>query len=543
MKFSVRLPFEAIYILAKLKQADFDSYLVGGAVRDTLLNSLNIPETDTVVQEITDFDFTTDAQPNQIQELFAESFYTNEFGTVGIGYENLLNQIESDGLSLPEENIKSRLNRGQKKPEPFITLEDISKVHQSLQKNAKKIAQKLETKPEIPPPFEITTYRSEGVYRDYRRPTSVEWGKSIEQDLERRDFTINAMALTVNEEALSSFLNDSHNLSSVVEFSPKQYQLVDEHQGLTDLNKHLIRTVRSPDERFSEDALRMLRAVRFAVQLKMEIEELTLESIRTNAMLITNISWERISGEFLKMLASDQPDRAIELLDETGLLSFILPELKKTKKVEQGGHHTTDVWVHTLDSLANCPSKDPIVRLAVLLHDIGKPQTYKVREGEITFYNHEIVSSHMADKIGKRFKLSNQQRERLCNLVRHHMFYYQPNHSDAAVRRMIKRIGIENIDDILAMREADRVGSGVDKTSWRLEELKQRIIEQLNQPFDLTDLAIDGGDLIQELNLKPGPIIGQILDELMNRVLANPNLNKKDRLVAEAKELKKDLEK
>jgi len=205
--------------------------------------------------------------------------------------------------------------------------------------------------------------------------------------------------------------------------------------------------------------------------------------------------------------------------------------------MQQRGHHVSDVWTHSLDALRHCPSSDPIVRLATLLHDIGKPLTYKEENESITFYNHDIVGSRIASKIARRLRLTNKDVQRIFTLVRYHMFHYQPNHSDASIRRFIRRVGFENIDDILDLREGDRLGSGAKKTSWRLEEMKERIIEQLNQPMGLDDLNINGHDLMQELQLKPGPILGQILDKLLEKVLENPDLNEKEKLIAEAKNI------
>ncbi|MBU0579269.1 HDIG domain-containing protein, partial [Patescibacteria group bacterium] len=239
----------------------------------------------------------------------------------------------------------------------------------------------------------------------------------------------------------------------------------------------------------------------------------------------------------LKILASQYPAEGINLLDESGLLQYILPEILQGKKVEQGGHHTTDVWTHSIDALKECPSSDPIVRLATLLHDVAKPQTFEIRDNKITFYNHEIVGSRMADKIAKRFKLSNAKRKHLFTLVRFHMFYYQTYHTNSAIRRFMRKVGLENVDDILDLREADRLGSGARKTSWRLEEMKARMIGQLNQPMEVTDLAINGNDLMKEFILKPGAWIGEILGKLLEKVLDEPELNQKEKLIQLSKEL------
>jgi poly(A) polymerase/tRNA nucleotidyltransferase (CCA-adding enzyme) len=539
MNITLSIPFEVLYVLRRLKQTGFEAYLVGGSVRDLLLQALYQLQNQASDLHISDFDFTTNATPEQIQHLFPDSFYTNEFGTVGISYQNLLGSMVRQDFQLPKENIKIRLNQAaaQQTQDSIIDLARASKVHESLQAQVEKYdAVHLDQKQD-PPPFEITTYRSEGVYSDFRRPDQVNWGDSIEQDLERRDFTINAMAVTLEQQVLATLFQEKNITQSLIKMTADQYKLVDLHQGLKDLTEQQIRTVRNPDERFTEDALRMLRAIRLACQLQFEIDPLTLASIKHHAYLIKKISWERIRQEFLKIMTTDQPDRGIRLMDEVNLLQHIMPELLQTKGVEQGGHHDTDVWTHTLGAVKYCPSKDPIVRLATLLHDIGKPQTQQVRNGEITFYNHEIVSSRIADKIAKRLRLSNEQRQRLFTLVRHHMFYYQPHHTDAAIRRLIKRVGLENIDDILALREGDRLGSGARKTSWRLEELKERIVKQLNQPMSVTDLAIDGNDLMEELNIEPSPILGKILNALLEKVLENPDLNTREKLLTEAKKI------
>ncbi|MDQ5951699.1 MAG: hypothetical protein QG639_980, partial [Patescibacteria group bacterium] len=208
------------------------------------------------------------------------------------------------------------------------------------------------------------------------------------------------------------------------------------------------------------------------------------------------------------------------------------------KGVNQGGHHTTDVWTHLLDALETCPSSDPIVRLATLLHDIDKPATFASNEsGEITFYNHEVVGARTAKQIAERLRLSKRDIERIFILVRYHMFYYQPEHTDAAIRRFMRKVGLENVNDMLDLREADRLGSGAKKTSWRLEEMKQRMIEQLNQPFDVTDLAVDGTDLMNELHIPAGPVIGKVLHSLLEEVLENPELNTKEILIQKAKQI------
>jgi tRNA nucleotidyltransferase (CCA-adding enzyme) len=531
----LNLPFESLFIIYALQKAGFDAYLVGGAVRDLILQQ----------QHVQDFDFTTNAQPQEIQQVFQDSFYENQFGTVSITHEKLLNQILDQNLSLPKQNLYKKLlsreqaifNKNQK--EKIINLKEAKKIHHSLKTKAlasKKILDKKISHSPLPP-FEITTFRSDGNYADHRRPQSVVWGRKIDDDLSRRDFTINAMAIEIKKEYLNKIFKQKQSIQENYELKVNDWQLIDQYQGFQDLNNNLIKTVGNPDQRFAEDALRMLRAIRLAVQLQMKLAKATYVSIQKNKDLLRFVSFERIGAEMIKILASAHPAEGIKLLDETGLLDYIIPELKLGKNMDQPGHHTTDVWVHSLDALEACPSLDPIVRLATLLHDVGKPETYVAQEQEITFYNHEVLGSRIASKIAKRLRLSKKDVQRIFILVRYHMFYYQPEHSDASVRRFIKKVGLENIDDILDLREGDRLGSGAKKTSWRLEEFKKRIIEQLNQPMDLSDLAINGRDLITKLKLKPSQIVGQILNDLLEKVLQNPKLNTKDTLIKEAQKL------
>jgi tRNA nucleotidyltransferase (CCA-adding enzyme) len=529
----LNLPFESLFIIYALKQAGFKTYIVGGAVRDLILKQ----------ESVKDFDFATNAKPHEIQEVFSKSFYENSFGTVSITHENLLKQMLDLHFKLPKKNLyKELLNKEKEllkkiRTEKIINLKKAKKIHASLKNKASSSKKVLENKSKKPslPPFEITTFRTDGGYSDHRRPENVSWGENIVDDLSRRDFTINAMAIELSNQYLEKVFDKQKTIQEFYQPEINDWQLIDEFQGYHDLKNKLIRTVGQADQRFKEDALRMLRAVRLAVQLNMKIEKETYLSIKNNKDLLSFISFERIGAEIMKILASSHPADGIRLLDETELLDYIIPELKLGKNMDQPGHHTTDVWVHSLDALEACPSQDPIVRLAALLHDVGKPETYSEKDKEITFYNHEVLGSRVASKIAKRLRLAKRDVQRVFILVRYHMFYYQPEHTDASIRRFIKKVGLENIDDILDLREGDRLGSGAKKTSWRLEEFKDRIIEQLNQPMDLGDLAINGQDLIKNLKIKPSPIVGQILKELLEKVLQNPELNKKDLLLKEAK--------
>lgn len=528
------LPFEALYLLYRLKKEGFEAYLVGGAIRDLVANSLGVLSHKPSAI-VTDYDCTTNATPEQIQAIFPENFYENEFGTVSITHQEILRLLQADNHVIPPNTLATIHNSITSSPEPkIIDLAQASKLHDSLvdavHQNNNDVNQAVH-------PFEITTYRSDGTYQDHRRPSTVQWGDSIIDDLARRDFTINAIALQVSPQLLNHLFESGEAIVSEILLEPEHYTISDPFNGIQDIKAQVIRTVNDPAIRFHEDALRMLRAIRLATQLGYVIDVETLNQIKEQAPLLSHISGERVRDEFLKMLKTAHPDQAIRLLDETDLLQFVLPEFLACKAVHQGGHHTTDVWTHSLDALASCPSKDPIVRLATLIHDIGKPATFRIIDGTITFYNHEIVGGRMIRPIAERLKLSRQQAIKLYTLVRHHMFHYQPENTDAAIRRFMRKVGLDYIDDILDVREGDRLGSGARKSSWRLEEMKQRMIAQLNQPMDVRDLAINGNDLIESFQLKPGPIIGTILHNLFERVLDNPELNTREQLLAISREI------
>jgi tRNA nucleotidyltransferase (CCA-adding enzyme) len=541
MDIQLKMSTLALMVLRTLRQAGFEAYLVGGAVRDLLKND---PDLDTTK---IDYDFTTNAQPEEILALFSNSFYENTFGTVSITAEHLLEQVgvptdQWSRFALPMVP-PTDANR-------IIDLATATKIHESLTPTSTNQDQAMTTDTEgreqqTPHPapklglplFEITTFRSDGAYSDNRRPDSVTWGTSLTEDLERRDFTFNAMAISVADRWLNQDINTLLKPGAYTTLSTQDITIHDPHQGLTDLSNHTLQTVGDPHRRFAEDALRMLRAVRFSVQLNVQISDLTFNAIKEQAASLHNISQERISDELLKILSSKFPAEGIELLDQTGLLEYILPELLTCKGVEQGGHHTTDVWTHSIDALRECPSVDPIVRLATLLHDIGKPSTQGFTPNTITFYTHEIVGSRIASSIARRLRLSKKNRERIFTLVRYHMFHYRPEDTDAAIRRFMRKVGLENVDDMLDLREADRLGSGARRTSWRLEEMKQRMIEQLHQPMEVKDLAINGHDVMTEFNLKPGPQLGQILQALFEQVLEQPELNTREELLKMAASL------
>lgn len=443
------LPVQIQQILDKFSDSGYEIYIVGGVVRDALLN-----------KELYDWDFTTNATPEEILELFPEGFYDNKFGTVGI--EDL---------------------QGGK-------------------------------------PHEITTFRTEQGYSDSRHPDTVAWGKTLEEDLARRDFTINAMALR--------------------QAQGKLFEIIDPYSGQDDLKNKLLRAVRDPQERFAEDALRMLRAVRIAAQLGFEIETETLAAIQKNVVLIENISAERIRDELFKILASSYPAEGYLLLRNCGLGQYVLPEMETTFGVEQkspGRHHIYDVGTHSLEALRHCKSDDPVTRLATLIHDIGKVKTQKIYpDGRITFYNHEMESAKIAEKIAERLRFSNIQKDKFVRLVRWHQFSVDERQTDSALRRFIRNVGVENIPDMLALRVGDRLGGGAKETSWRLEEFKQRLLEVQKQPFSITDLKINGRDVMEIKKVSAGPLVGKYLNAIFAEV-ENGLPNEREILLEKLKEL------
>ena len=374
-------------------------------------------------------------------------------------------------------------------------------------------------------PHEITTFRKEEGYSDLRHPDKITWGKTLEEDLSRRDFTINAMAFRS-----LSFKKDG-----------MECKLIDLHSGQKDLQNKLIRAVGDADERFSEDALRMMRAIRIGSELGFSVEIKTLEAIKNNTHLIEKIAKERVKEELFKLIASPHPYEGMLLLRNSDLMAQVLPELEKCFGVEQkspGRHHIYDVGNHLLMSLKSCKSQDPIVRFATLIHDIGKPQTYKkLPNNTITFYNHEIVSTKIAQNIAERLRFSNNEKEKLITLVRFHQFTVDERQTNSAIRRFIKNIGKENIADMLELRIADRLGGGARETSWRLEEYKRRLIEVQKEPFTVKDIKIDGNDVMKILGIKPGPKVGEILNGIFKEVVDKKLTNKRDVLLDKIKKL------
>ena len=369
--------------------------------------------------------------------------------------------------------------------------------------------------------FELTTLRGEGAYSDGRHPDSVHFIEDIEQDLARRDFTVNAVA-----------------------YDPLADKLIDPFGGVRDLRARVLRTVGTAADRFGEDGLRVLRAARFVATLGFELEADTERSIPGALGSFAKVSPERVREEWLRTLGAELPSRGFEVMLRTGILGVTCPELVEQHGCEQNRYHAYDVWTHSLQCMDAC-SRGAVHRLAGLLHDLGKPRTRAMSDKtqDYTFYNHEAVGAGMAEVWLKRYRFSNEQCERVVHLVRHHLICYSEDWSDGAVRRFVRRVGPANIDDLLELGRADALAKGrpVEAELAALERLRERIEQAAEQGVALgtRDLAIDGGDVMQRLGCRPGPIIGRVLEALLQRVLDAPELNERDALLALVDELGK----
>jgi len=449
---SYTIPKEVIYVVDTLVEGGFGAYLVGGCVRDILLQKT--PK---------DWDVTTNANPEQIQALFPDTFYENEYGTVGIKCE------ETD-----DETVKV---------------------------------------------IEVTPYRTEGVYSDSRRPDSVQFGVSLEEDLARRDFTVNAIA------------HDIHN-----------GQFVDPYNGQKDIAEKLLRAVGNPFERFSEDALRMLRAIRLGAELGFGIEQHTFAALLQHSHLLANISKERIRDEFSRVLLSSAPMEALLHMKHTGLLHHVAPDLERGIGVEQNQAHSFTVFEHNLRTAQHAADKEwsLALRLASLFHDVSKPETRrKGPKGEWTFYGHEVVGARVTKKIMQDLRYPKDLSEKVVKLVRWHMFFSDPDQITlSAVRRMIVNVGKENIEELLNLRRCDRIGTGRPKEQpFRFRKYKSMVEEALRDPITVGMLKIDGKTLMDVTHETPGPRIGWVLHALLEEVLDDPQKNTETYLENRAKEL------
>lgn len=439
------IPEEVLRVTRGLDEAGFEAYVVGGCIRDLLLG-----------QEPNDWDVTTNATPENIQAIFPHTFYTNEFGTVGVVWD------------------------------------DASDERRKV--------------------IEVTPYRLEGKYSDSRRPDSVHWSKKLEDDLKRRDFTVNALA-----------------------YSPEKDVLVDSYEGQKDLTAGLLRAVGAPRDRFAEDALRIVRAIRLAAQLDFAIEPATKDAMVTEVERLSRISKERLRDEFVKMLNSQKPMKAIQLAQAVGALRYIAPDLERGMGIEQNQAHSYDVWEHNLRSLQHAADKGWSfdIRLSALFHDVSKPETRRRSDekGDWTFYGHDVVGARVTKKALQDLRFPKETIDKVSSLVRWHMFFSDPEKVTlSAVRRIVRNVGQENIWDLVNLRICDRIGTGRPKEQpFRLRKYQSMIEEALRAPLTVGMLKLNGTDLMQ-MGEKPGPRIGFLLHALLEEVLDAPEKNTEEYL-------------
>ncbi len=447
------IPKEVSHVTGELEKAGFEAYIVGGCVRDLLIGKL--PK---------DWDITTNAKPEEIEKLFENTYYNNEYGTVGV--------VNDD------------------------TDDETLKV------------------------VEVTPYRLESEYSDARRPDSVEFSDSIEHDLKRRDFTINAIA-----------------------YNESKGQVVDLHNGQKDIEDKTIRAIGDPDVRFGEDALRILRAIRISAELGFKIEENTKKAIKKDAKMLEKIAKERIRDEFIRIIMSDSPMEALELAHEMGVLQFVVPELEEGIDAKQNQAHAFTVWEHNLRSVKHSAEKGwPLeIRLSALFHDIAKPATsrWSDEKKDWTFHGHDVVGGRMTKKLLERLKFPKKQTEKIVKLVRWHLFFSDPEQITlSAVRRMVRNVGEENIWHLMDVRESDRIGMGRPKANpYRLRKYRSMVEEALRDPVSVTMLKIDGAKIMDVTHETAGPKIGFILHALLEEVLDDPKLNTAKYLEEKAQKL------
>jgi len=469
------LPKEVKTVISFLKKKGHEAYAVGGCVRDLLMK-----------KEPQDWDVTTSAKPEEIQKIFPESFYENKFLTVTVQTTELQRSGKKKADLLRPANRKANLKE-----------------------------------------IEITTFRSEAKYSDKRHPDEVKFAKTLDEDLARRDFTVNAIAI------------------DLIDLTKSSFKIIDPFDGQKDLKHKTIRAVGDAEERFNEDALRMMRAVRFMATLGKgwKIEKGTCKAIEKNAPWLRAIAKERIREELMKIIMSEGAAEGVETLRKTGLLKYIIPELEEGFGISQNKHHIYECYEHALKSLDYAAKKNfnKYVRLAALFHDIAKPRVKRGEGPTSTFYGHETVGARMTARILDRLRFSKKDVEKIVKLVRYHLFYYNVDEvGESSVRRLVRQVGPENMTDLLQVRMADRIGSGVPKAEpYKLRHLKY-IIEKVSQdPISVKMLKVSGNDVMKILKIGSGPKIGKILDVLLGYVLSDPEKNKKDFLEKKVEELGK----
>lgn len=448
------IPSQALAVIERLETEGFEAYLVGGCVRDLLLGI-----------KPKDWDVTTNAIPEEIIDRFPDTFYENEYGTVGVVDRNA-----------PEKSTKV---------------------------------------------IEVTPYRLESTYSNRRHPDKVTFSKKLEDDLRRRDLTINAIALKVVD-------HKGHGIC--------KGHIVDLYKGQEDLGNKVLRTVGDPVERISEDALRIMRTVRIASELGFMINKETERAIKLHVNLLREISSERIRDEFNRIILSDRPELGLDLILNYGVLDIIIPEFKKGIGMKQNRAHSYDIWEHSLKALQHAAKKKLglEVRLAVLFHDIGKIQTrrWSDEKSDWTFHGHDVIGARITAKILARFVYPKKTIDSITKLVRWHMFFSDTEKITlSSVRRLVKNVGKDSIWDLMDVRACDRIGTGRPKESpYRLRKYKSMVEEVMHDPVTVGMLKIDGTRIMEITGLGAGPKIGYILHALLEEVMENPDYNTREKL-------------
>ncbi|MEK7582087.1 MAG: CCA tRNA nucleotidyltransferase [Patescibacteria group bacterium] len=453
MKLSI--PKEISGIAERLEASGFEAYVIGGCVRDMLRE-----------EKPKDWDITTNATPEQIQKIFENTFYENDYGTVGVVNEDVV-----------DETLKV---------------------------------------------VEITPYRTEGKYSDNRRPDQVKFVSNIEEDLARRDFTINAIAYNISKG-----------------------QIVDPYKGQNDIKDKIIKAVGNPEERFEEDALRILRAVRIATEISFTINQDTEKALKNKVNLLEYISKERIRDEFIKIIMSDSPMFGIILMQKLGVLKYVIHETELGLHVKQNGDHIYDVWEHNLRAVQHSADRKwPLhVKLAALFHDVSKPETrrWSDEKKDYTFYGHDVVGGRVTKKIMERLKFPKNLTDTVFKLVRYHLFFSDVDKITlSAVRRLVRNVGPENVWDLMKVRACDRIGMGRPKeTPYRLRKYEAMIEEAMRAPISVGMLKIDGEKVMSVTQETPGPRIGFILHALLEEMFDDPDKNNPEYLEKRAVEFSK----
>ena len=450
----MKIPKEIKEVYDELANAGYEVYLVGGCVRD-LLRGVK-PK---------DWDITTNAKPEEVQKIFPDSFYENDFGTVGV-------KTASE--------------------DPTLAV------------------------------VEITPYRVEEKYSDKRHPDSVKFADKLEDDLKRRDFTTNALALQLGRET-------------------SKLGVVDLFDGEKDLKNKIIRAVGNPEERFEEDALRIMRAVRFAAEFDFSIEDKTRDALEAKKGLLEFVSKERVRDELIKIFETSRPSLGFELMRELGILKYVMPEVEEGWMVGQNKHHIYTVWEHNVRTMDYAAKEgwSLELRIASLLHDVAKPRTKEGDGPDSTFYNHQMVGAKMAAQILSRLRFSKKTIEKVVKLVRYHMFYYNVGEvTDSSVRRLLAKVGPDDMNDLINVRIAERIGSGVPKAEpYKLRHFRFMVEKLQRDPISVRMLKLNGDEVMKICEIPAGPKVGAVLDVLLEDVLDDPKLNDKDYLSGKAKEL------